>query len=272
VAAWFATVDDVAMSGDHVIENRRYWNEGAADWVAGGERLWAAEPTWGQWGVPEADLGLLPASMHGLEAIELGCGTGYVSAWMWRRGARVVGLDVSENQLDTARRLAEEHGAPIEFIHADAESVPLADGSFDFAISEFGAALWCEPRAWLAEAHRLLRPGGRLVFLSSTPLVALCSAEDGSFPVGRELVRPYFGMYRLDWTDVDIEPGGVEFVPTVAEWFRVFADTGFTVDDYLEVQAPADADGVPFVVAAEWAKAWPSEHIWKLSREGLTST
>lgn len=255
------------MPGDHVVENRRYWNEGADEWVAGGERLWASEPSWGQWGkVEESELRLLPADMAGLDAIELGCGTGYVSAWMWRRGAHVVGLDVSENQLATARRLAAEHGAPIEFIQADAEAVPLPDASFDFAISEYGAALWCEPRAWLAEAHRLLRPGGRLVFLTSTPLVAVCSPLNGSFPIGNELVRPYFGMYRLDWTDVEIEPGGVEFVPTIGEWFRVFAATGFAIDDYVEIQAPPDASGAPFVVDAAWAQAWPSEHVWKVTR------
>lgn len=254
------------MPGTHVEENRRYWNEDAAAWVAAGERSWSSDPDWGQWGVPEAELGLLPESMEGMDAVELGCGTGYGSAWMWRRGARVVGLDVSENQLATARRLAEEHGAPIQFLHADAEAVPLPDASFDFALSEFGAALWCEPRAWLGEAHRLLRPGGKVVFLTSTPWTVVCSPLDGSSPIGTQLLRPYFGTYRVDWTEVDVDPGGIEFVPTMAEWFRVFSDTGFTVDDYLEIQAPADAEGVPFTVDADWARRWPAEHVWKLSR------
>ena len=49
---------------------------------------------------------MLPADMSGLAAIELGCGTGYVSGWMARRGASVVGIDNSRRQLDTARRLA----------------------------------------------------------------------------------------------------------------------------------------------------------------------
>lgn len=254
------------MPSEHVTENRRYWNDQADEWVAGGERLWAGEATWGQWGIPEDELRLLPESMEGLDAIELGCGTGYVSAWMWRRRATVTGLDASEKQLVTARRLAAEYGAPINFLHADAEAVPLPDDSFDFAISEYGASLWCEPGAWLAEAHRLLRPDGRLTFLSSTPLVALCSPRDGSYPIGRELVRPYFGMGRLDWTGVEVEPGGIEFVPTITEWFRIFAATGFVVDDYCELQAPVDATGTPFVVEAEWAKAWPAEHVWKLRR------
>lgn len=255
------------MPGRHVEENRRYWNEDAAEWVAAGERLWASEPTWGQWGAPEAELGVLPDSMAGMDAIELGCGTGYGSAWMWRRGATVVGLDVSENQLATARRLAEQHAAPIEFIHADAEAVPLPDASFDFALSEYGAALWCEPRAWLAEAHRLLRPGGRVSFLSVTPLTTVCAPLDGSSPLTTQLIRPYFGLYEVDWTEVAVDPGGIEYVPTIGEWFRVFQDTGFAVEDYVEIQAAETAEGAPFTIDAAWAKQWPAEHVWKLVRQ-----
>ena len=46
----------------------------------------------------------------GKDTIELGCGTAYVSAWLARRGARPVGIDNSAKQLETARRLQEEHG------------------------------------------------------------------------------------------------------------------------------------------------------------------
>ena len=71
-----------------------------------------------------------------------------------------------------------EHGIEFPLIEADAEDVPLPDASFDFALSEYGASLWCEPERWIAEAARLLRPGGRLVFLTSSPLLILCSAPD----------------------------------------------------------------------------------------------
>lgn len=225
------------MPGSHVTVNAEMWNVAAPEWAAAGERDWASEPAWGQWGIPEADLNLLPADMSGMAAIELGCGTGYVSAWMWRRGATVTGIDVSTKQLATARRLAAEYGADIELLEADAEDVPLPSGSFDFGISEYGAALWCESRAWRREAHRLLRPGAALVFLSSTPLVALCSALDGSVPAGTEVVRDYFGLYRLDWSEVDVDPGGVEFVPTISEWVRIFGEVGFDIADYLELRA-----------------------------------
>src|SRR5690606_13491687 len=100
---------------EHARFNRAYWDEQASDWVAAGERNWAVdEPRWGIWGMPETDLRLLPGDMNGMDAIELGCGTGYVSGWMARRGARVVGVDISAEQLRTARRLAEQHRVEVD--------------------------------------------------------------------------------------------------------------------------------------------------------------
>ncbi|MFO1540732.1 MAG: hypothetical protein ACKOTZ_09890 [Chloroflexota bacterium] len=63
---------------EHEGRNRAAWDLRAPDWVASGERLWTEPPSWGIWGIPDADLGLL-ADVAGRDVIELGCGTGYVS-------------------------------------------------------------------------------------------------------------------------------------------------------------------------------------------------
>ncbi len=250
---------------DYVLENRRMWDEDAHEWVESGERLWAGEPEWGIWGIPETEVGMLPTDMTGLRAIELGCGTGYVSAWMTRRGASVVAIDNSENQLSTARRLAQVHGTEIEWVHGNAEEVPWPDSSFDFAISEYGAAIWCDPYRWVPEAWRLLRPNGRLVFLSHTALAMACVSIDGA-EIGFTLTRPIFGMHKNDWTQVEVEPGGVDFNLPVSDWLRLFRETGFEVEDFLELQAPDEADGSRFDIPAEWAKRYPAEQVWKLRK------
>jgi len=252
---------------EHVEENARYWDGMAQDWVASGERAWALEiPTWGNWSLPDAEVGLLPDDMTGLRAIELGCGTGYVSAWMARRGATVVGVDVSSAQLATARRLQEEHGvAGIDFVEASAEAVPEPDGSFDFAVSEYGAAIWCDPHVWVPEAARLLRPGGRLHFHGCHPLLMVCYPDDGS-PADERLHRDWFGMHRFDWRHVELDPGGIEFNLTTADWLRLFRATGFEVEDHLELQAPPDATD-RYAVPASWARRWPAEQVWKLRRQ-----
>jgi SAM-dependent methyltransferase len=261
------TLSRVPDLPEHAAVNQDYWNRYAADWVAAGERNWAApSPSWGEWGIPEDELHLLPEHMTEMRAIELGCGTGYVSAWMARRGAAVVGIDISEEQLATARRLAAEHHIDVTLIHGNAETVPYPDRSFDFAISEYGAATWCDPYVWIPEVHRLLRPGGRLVFLSNSTLSTLCSPADGSLPITDRLERDYFSMHRFDWRDAADEPGGIEFNLPISGWVHLFRDTGFDIVDFFELQAPKPGPEFRFGVTADWAHRWPSEQVWKVRK------
>jgi SAM-dependent methyltransferase len=255
-------------STDHVAENRRHWDAMAASWVASGERSWAlAEPEWGIWGVSNRELALLPDDLHGQRAIELGCGTGYVSAWMHRRGATVYAIDNSVEQLGTARRIAASHGVDdIVWVQGNAEEVDRPDGSFDFAISEYGAAIWCDPYLWIPEAHRLLRSGGRLAFLGNHPLAMVCMPATGDAPVGLTLERDYFGLGRLDWTEALDDPGGIEFNMATSSWLRLFRTTGFDVVDHVEIQAPPSAEGSRFWVDAGWAKRFPAEQAWILQK------
>lgn len=255
------------MTKDHVAINRALWDDDAPNWVATGERLWRSEiPEWGNWGSPETELNLLPLDMTGTDAIELGCGTAYVSGWMARRGARVTAIDVSPAQLATARRLAEDHGAEITWIEGNAEATGLPDASFDFAISEYGAAIWCSPEKWLAEAKRLLRPGRQLVFLGNHPLSLICSPLDGA-PCDQSLHRPYRDMWGADWTEVEFEPSGVCFNLTIADWFDLFSSLGFSVLKYQEVYAPDWAEGIRAAIPADWAKAFPVEQVWHLQAD-----
>jgi SAM-dependent methyltransferase len=247
---------------EHAARNRASWDADAANWIALGETAWAAaEPSWGIWGIPESQLGVLP-DVSGKDVIELGCGTAYWSAWLARRGARVVGLDNSERQLETARRLQKEHGLEFPLIHASAEAVPLPDASFDIAFSEYGACLWCDSALWLAEAARLLRPGGELVFLTNSFLAILCAPDVGD--VVDRLVRPQFGSSpRFEWPDDD----SVEFHLPHGELLRALRANGFAVEDLVELQAPANAEGTKFWVTAEWARRWPCEEIWRARKE-----
>ncbi len=165
---------------DDALRNRQDWTEANAEYTdAQASERWAAqEITWGCFGVPEAGLGTL-GDVAGLDVVELGCGTAYVSAWLARRGARPVGVDVTPAQLATARRCQKEFGLDFPLVEASAEDVPLPDESFDLAVSEYGASIWCDPHRWIPEAHRLLRPGGRLWFLRNSTLSVLCFPERG---------------------------------------------------------------------------------------------
>jgi hypothetical protein len=92
---------------EHAARNREAWAGEAAAYVAGAERSWATEEmTWGMLGMPERELCLL-GEVAGRDVVELGCGTAYGSAWLARRGAHVVGVDLTPEQLDTAHHLVE---------------------------------------------------------------------------------------------------------------------------------------------------------------------
>ena len=191
--------------------------------------------------------------------VELGCGTAYVSAWLARRGARPVGVDVTPAQLATARRCQDETGIVFPLVEASAEDVPLASESFDLAVSEYGASIWCDPHRWLPEAHRLLRPGGRLWFLRNSTISILCAPDDEG-PPAETLLRPQRGMGRMEW------PGeiGVEWQLPHGELFRLLRRTGFDVVDLVELYAPDDAGDHEYYAAfsADWARKWPAEEIW----------
>lgn len=247
---------------EHVRRNREIWDGWAKNYVAPAEGHWVQKtPTWGIWGVPESDVGMLADDLAGKDAIELGCGTAYVSAWMARRGARVVGIDNSQTQLSTARRLQRQHGVDFPLLHGNAEEVPYPDGSFDFAISEYGASIWADPYRWVPEAARLLRPGGRLVFLVNSYLMALCMPPEDDVAATERLLRPAFGLHRVEWPD-----GSINFYLPHGDWIRLLRGSGFEIEDLVEIRPPENATTRYPFVALEWARQWPCEEIWKARR------
>ena len=242
-----------------VARNRAVWADVNADVTdPGATELWLQEEiSWGLFRIPEAMLGII-GDVWGLAVAELGCGTAYLSAWLARAGARPVAIDLSRDQLVTAVRCQLEHHLAFPLVEADAAVVPLRGGAFDLVISEYGAAPWCEPTAWVGEAARLLRPGGRLVFLTNSVLAALCVPEDEGHATD-QLQRPQRALSPVTWPG-----GGTEHHPGHGEWIRVLVGAGLVVDALHELHPPAGAlTNADFeIVTAEWAGQWPAEDLW----------
>jgi SAM-dependent methyltransferase len=249
---------------DYIARNQSQWTEYAPDFAERNRKEWAGdEPSWGIWGIPESDVGMLP-ELEGRDVVELGCGTGYVSAWMARRGARAVGIDPTWAQLRTAAAFQNEFDLHFPLVCAPAEAVPFADASFDVAISEYGASIWSDPYRWIPEAARLLRPGGELIFLVNATLLVLCMPDaDAELPVKDRLVRDYFGLHRIDWADDE----SVEFHLGYGDWIRLLRTNGFEVEDLIELRPPEGAETVYDFVTTDWARRWPSEEVWKLRKK-----
>jgi SAM-dependent methyltransferase len=237
------------------VVNERFTDAAAAD-------MWTrADVVWGLFAVPEADLGVL-GDVRGLVVAELACGTAYFSAWLARAGATTVGVDFSAEQLATARGLQAGIGPVFPLLQADAERLPLESGLVDLVVSEHGAAAWCDPERWLAEASRVLRPGGRLVFLTNSHLSALCVPAEGGV-AGERLLRSRREAYRVRWPG-----GGLEFHPSHGDWVRLLRGAGLVVEALHEIHAPPDAGDHPYyeIVSREWAARWPAEELWVATR------
>ena len=194
---------------DHIARNRAAWNDWAVRFVAPGERNWATnEPNWGIWGVPETELHVLPDELDGLDAVELGCGTAYVSAWLARRGA----LARRHRQLVTR---AARHGPP-PAARVTGCRFPLHPGRAPNTAAlrrrqlrlrpspSTAPARGADPRRWVPEAARVLRPGGRLQSSSTngTILRALpgrIRRSTPSPPIGSSCAGPTSACTASTW-------------------------------------------------------------------------
>jgi ubiquinone/menaquinone biosynthesis C-methylase UbiE len=247
---------------DEALRNRAYWDRQSDEYQERhGEFIGRPEPRWGVWQLPESELNVL-GDVSGKDVLELGCGAAQWSILLATAGARVVGLDNSERQLEHAREAMAKAGVEFPLVHAAAEAVPLPDESFDVVFCDHGALSWSDPYTTMPEAARVLRVGGLLAFSVTSPLAAICWDEETDL-VGSELKHDYFGLHHFD------ESEGINYQLPYGEWIRLFRDNGLVVQDLIEPQPPENSTSTYWEQAAlEWARRWPSESIWKARKRG----
>src|SRR5690348_1715233 len=126
---------------------------------------------------------LVLAGRSGLDVLDAGCGTGFLSLELAARGHRVTGVDFAPAMLRAARQKAAAQGLRVRFEEGDAENLPFAPHSFDLAISRH--VLWTlpHPEAAIDEWIRVLRPGGRLAIVDGAQY------NEASAPPQRENAR-----------------------------------------------------------------------------------
>jgi SAM-dependent methyltransferase len=246
---------------DHEARNRAMWDAYSDEYQAkhGDQLADSGGRAWGTSQILESELRIL-GDVGGKDILELGCGAAQWSIGLAQAGARPVGLDLSERQLEHARRLMAEAGVDFLLVHGSAESVPLPDASFDIVFCDHGAMTFADPYRTVPEAARLLRPGGLFAFSHHSPIETISWAL-GADKVGDRLVIDYFGMHRFDDDDHS------SFQLTYGDWIRLFRSNGLVVEDLIEPRPPdgatssyRDADELA------WARRWPSEEIWRLRR------
>ena len=245
---------------DYIAKNRADWNATSREYQSQhGAQLDSKGLAWGVWSLPEQELGAL-GPVRGRSMLELGCGACQWSVRLAQRGARPIGLDLSEQQLAHARAAITAAGVRIPLVHANAEDTPFRDASFDTVFCDHGAMSFADPYRTVPEAARILRPGGRFVFNITSPLYEWFYDDAVDQPSDAPK-RSYFTMHRIESADE------VCFQLPYGEWIRLFRRHGLVLDDLIELRPPRDArSSYTGYDSIERARAWPVENIWKLRR------
>jgi SAM-dependent methyltransferase len=245
----------------HARQNRDWWNADADAYQQRNAPLLEASGgmAWGVWQIPEAELRVL-GDVRDKDILEYGCGAAQWSIALARAGARPVGLDLSERQLEHARALMIDAGVDFPLIHASAERVPLPDAAFDIVFCDHGAMTFADPYLTVPEVARLLRPGGLFAFSHGSPILQITWPPDAE-RAGDRLIGDYFGMHRFEYSD------SIDFNLPYGEWIRLFRRNRFTVEDLIEPRPAPDAKSTyRDDLERDWSRRWPAESIWRLRR------
>jgi ubiquinone/menaquinone biosynthesis C-methylase UbiE/DNA-binding transcriptional ArsR family regulator len=170
-------------------------------------------------GLAETVLMLMPP----LVVADLGAGEGSVSQLLARRAKQVIAVDNSEKMVEYGSSLARDHGvANLEYRLGDLESLPIGDGEVDAAIFSQSLHHAQHPAMALAEAHRILRPGGRVLVL--------------------DLLKHHFEEARAMYADLHLGFTKVELQ-------RLLTDTGFSNTSLAVVHRETEAPYFETVLA-----------------------
>lgn len=190
--------------------------------------------------IPSEDDLQLIGDVSGKNILEMGCGGGQCSIAFARKGANVVGVDISERQIAYAKKLAEQAGLEVRFLKADVKNLDqISEASQDIVFSSYALQFVKELKQAFSEAYRVLKSGGVFVFSLDHPFY-WCLSDPKK---GLLLVRSYFGgPIRSRWT-LPNSGGKVrvnEYPRTFSELVNLLFDVGFIL---AQIAEPEPIDG-----------------------------
>jgi ubiquinone/menaquinone biosynthesis C-methylase UbiE len=225
------------VDGDETRSANRAWWDGEADdyYAEHGDFLGDSEFVWGPEGWTEAELDLLGVR-DGMTVLEIGAGAAQCSRWLSRHhDVRVVASDLSMGMLRTARRIGGTTPA-LPLVQCDGLALPLADASVDRVFTAYGVVPFvADSGAVLAEAARVLRPGGRFVFSTSHPVRWAFPDDPG--PHGLTATSSYFDRTPY----VESAAGVVTYAEhhrTLGDLVRQVVAAGLVLVDLVEPEWP----------------------------------
>ena len=234
------------------IENGRYWDGNAEAWTKLARQGY---DVYRDYMNTPAFLGMLP-DVAGQRGLDIGCGYGHNTRLVAKRGARMTGLDISPTFIGYAKDDEQADPLGIDYVVGSGQSLPFADASFDFATAFMSMMDMPQPERAIAEAFRVIRPGGFLQFSICHPcfMTALWRwiKDERGERVG-VLCGDYFdpparmiGEWTFGAAPPEAQAGLKKFqVPffffTLSQWMNWLIDAGFRIERVNEPFADDEA-------------------------------
>jgi ubiquinone/menaquinone biosynthesis C-methylase UbiE len=228
----------------------RFWNANAEVWT---QLARAGYDVYRDFLNTPAFFELLP-EVEGLSGLDIGCGEGHNTRLLARRGARVAAIDIAEVFVEHARRMEEREPLGIEYRVASAVELPFADAAFDFATGFMSFMDVPETDRVLAEAFRVLKPGGFLQFSITHPCFETPHRRNLRDADGRTYAIEVGGYFRNLEGEIEewlfkAAPPPVKlglpkfkvprFTRTISQWLNLLTETGFLLERVAEPR-PSD--------------------------------
>jgi SAM-dependent methyltransferase len=221
--------------------NRTWWDaEAPAYYVEHGDFLGDSDFVWGPERLREQDAGLL-GEPSGQQVLEIGAGSGQCSRWLAARGATVVASDLSAGMVAEGLEINTRVPAAsrVPFVQCDGRSLPFPDASFDTVFTAYGVVPFVgDSDVVMAEAARVLRPGGLFVFSTTHPVRWAFPDDPG--PAGLTATMSYFDRAPYVETDAAGATTYVEHHRTLGDRVREVAAAGLVLVDLVEPEWPDD--------------------------------
>lgn len=221
-----------------IFQQRRSWNRAAERYQAQ-HRIGTAAVHYGPLAPDERTLNLL-GEVRGQRILEIGCGGGQNCIALARQGAHVDGLDLSDAQIDFARRLAQDEGVSVDFRQGEAADLGfVATDSLDWLLAVYLFPYVEDVAAVLAECVRTLRPGGKLIFSQDHPIRA-CFWDQDAEDEGILPARSYFDQQPMRWSFADTGAPMRTYHRPLSQWFDWLRESGLSMQRLLEFSIPPD--------------------------------
>ena len=199
--------------------------------------------------MPESAFFAVLPDVAGRRGLDIGCGEGYNTRLVAQRGAAVTAVDISPVFLQHARQTEAETRLGLQYVLASAVELPFAAASFDFATAFMSFMDIGETERVVAEAFRVLRPGGFLQFSITHPCFDLPLRRKLRDSQGQEYAYVLGGYFEnlegevAEWLFSAAPPearAGLplfrtpRFTRTLSQWFYLLVQTGFVIEHLHE--------------------------------------